>query len=142
MTASIDNFHLPDSFSKTANLISLGHAQEFSIDATSEKMYVEIYVVTHNNKHTDTLVKCCMNTHLVNNPKTRESLHYYIKSVTGVGNASMQMYTFRTSSKDDYEKMKDKFLNAVSIIENMPVLILRKLDLHEFIPDPCDIKRY
>lgn len=142
MAASIDNFHLPESFSKTANIISLGHAQECSIDAASEKMYVEIYVVTHNNKHIDIFVRCCMNTRLVNNPKTCESLHNYIKFVTGVGNANMQMYTFRTSSKVDYDKMKDKFLNAVSIIENMPVLILRKLDLSEFIPDPCNTKAF
>ncbi len=138
MTASIENFFLPESFSKTANIISLGHAQEFSIDASSEKMFVELFIVSHNNIHKDTLIRCVMNSHLINNPKTRESLYHYIKTVTGVGNAGANMYTFRTSSQKEYENMIHKFLNAVSIIENMPALILRKLDLSEFVQDHCN----
>lgn len=139
MTDIIENFDLPESFSNTVNKFGLGHTQEYSIDASSNKMFVELYIVTHNNVHKDIFVRCVMNSHLINNIKTRESLHYYIKSVTGVGNANSQMYTFRTSSKLDYEKMKHKFLNVISIIENMPIFILRQLDLNEFIQEDNSI---
>ncbi len=132
---SIYNFDLPSSFSKSENMINLGHAQEYSIDASSDRMCVELYIVTHSNVPKDILVRCAMNSHLVNNIMSRESLHHYIKQVTEVGTADNQIYTFRTSSKAEYEKMKHKLLNAISIIESIPPIILRKLDLCDFVKD-------
>lgn len=138
MVTIIENFDLPSTFTKTTSIVGMGYAQEHSLDASSNKMFIELYVVTHNNTTKDILLRCVINSHLVNNLKTKESLYYYIKDVTGVGEATSQMYTFRTSSKEEYEKIKHKFLNAISIIENMPALVLRKLDLSEFIHDHCN----